>query len=247
MKDSKISSHSHPPNSTQPAKAALIVDFSLPAAQGLADLSSLLADLKSVNTICDELIRMEIVHPAVAMEKIQKSGEDESIAVPKYWASLPIASALWEAAIVKIGRTKNSGARPGLKKEWLEKLSPDLMESLDSASTLRDKFIAHCVSELDEDIVRVSIELTNGKPTGVLNVQANHTTVHYGILHQANDLKALAIALIKIIENEIASEKKQVAEAAITYGLEKLVKRGYINPPLPVLDRKKGRKKYQGD
>ena len=121
-------------------------DFSIPAAQKLSDLSGIKSDLEAVIRICArcEKLTKEITFP-------EKKGGLE------WFDEIQTVGDLAFAAVVRYGRTFNTGTRSGIPAAWITSLSSDLQKEHVYFKNLRDKYIAHSVNQLEDNQVFVML------------------------------------------------------------------------------------------
>lgn len=210
-----------------------LVDFSVPIAQRLSDLTGIEADLENVEKICKRL---------EARDKIDMMSVTDGIA---YLDNLMLCDSLFDAAVIKYGRIKATGARAGLPPEWISELPPHLKENHQHITDLRNKFIAHPIAPLEDNQVYVTVQIHDGQAVAVNGVTVSKGKVYRGSQNDAACLRQLASTLRARLQIEIELEKAAVLEAARSMPLSDLLKRGYQEFPIPSInDVKKGRKKF---
>jgi hypothetical protein len=107
----------------------VLVDFSLPVAQRLSDLSGIDADLKAVARICERLEKMDF--------KVTDAASDPLA----FLDNMQLCDALFDAAVIKFGRVQATGARTGMPSEWVAEL-PDAMQiNYEHILNLRNKLL----------------------------------------------------------------------------------------------------------
>jgi hypothetical protein len=94
-------------------------DFSIPEAQRLSDLAGVDVDLEATLRICERCDRLMDEHGTPA--------EGDAL----LWLdNLQALGDLMFAAVVRYGRTSNSGVRKGIPQEWLNSLPDGLLVSV---------------------------------------------------------------------------------------------------------------------
>ena len=137
------------------------------------------------------------------------------------------------AAVVRYGRTFNSGVRKGIPQEWLSCLEGDLAENHVYFKALRDKYVAHSVSQLEDNQVFVLLS-----PQFSEQQEPSHVTVDRGRLlgiskEDIQRLKTLAGVLRKRVATEIDTESKRLLEIARGMPIEQIRARTTQSVPIP--------------
>lgn len=197
-------------------------DFSIPEAQRLSDLTGVDVDLEATVRICERCDRLI----------------DEMAAPPEgnplpWWDDFQALGDLMFAAVVRYGRTFNSGVRQGIPQDWLDSLSEVLRESHLYFKALRDKYIAHSVSKLEDNQVFVMLS-----PQFSEQQEPSHVTVDRGRLlgiskNDIERLKTLAGALRTRVGTEIDAECKRLLEIARGMPIEEIRARTTESVPIP--------------
>lgn len=178
-------------------------DFSIPEAQRLSDLAGVDSDLEAVLRICAwcEKVTKDLPQPT----------ETNDLG---WWEEIQALGDLMFAAVVRYGRTLNSGAREGVPFEWISSLPEDLQKSHEYFKALRDKYIAHSVSPLEDNQVFVTLT-----PQLAEQQEPTHITVDRGRLialgfTELRQLASLAEALRKVVAEQIDLETSKLIEIA---------------------------------
>jgi hypothetical protein len=117
-------------------------DFSIPEAQRLSDLTGVRSDLEAVGRICQRV-----------QTSASNFGFEPGVNAVAFIEERMLVADLVCAGIVRIMRTHGTGARAGIPAEWVDALPRDLVEAHSYFKKLRDKFIAHSVSPLEDNQV----------------------------------------------------------------------------------------------
>ena len=197
-------------------------DFSIPEAQRLADISGIDSDLEAVIRICARCDRL--------IESLAKLPESDAVA---WWDDIQSLGDLMFAAVVRYGRTFASGVRQGIPSEWISLLPATLQESHSYFKALRDKYVAHSVSQLEDN--QVFLMLT---PQFAEQQEPTHITVDKGRLVTLGQLElqhlaSLAEALRKMIAVEVESETSKLLAIARKLPLEAIRSRSTESVPIP--------------
>lgn len=196
-------------------------DFSVPEAQRLSDLTGVDADLDAVIRVCARCVRL--------MDELGAPPENS----PQSWLDDFYAIGdLTFAAVIRYGRTLSSGVRQGIPQEWIDALPPELSECHRYFKALRDKYIAHSVSELEDNQVFVIL-----RPQFAEKQEVGHITVDRGYVMglrkpDVEHLGALAANLKVRVEAEIKSETQKVLEIARKMPIEGI--RARFSDPAPI-------------
>ena len=197
-------------------------DFSIPEAQRLSDLTGVDVDLEATVRICERCDRLinELVAPP----------EGNPLT---WWDDFQALGDLMFAAVVRYGRTFNSGVRQGIPQEWLGSSEKNLAESHLYFKALRDKYIAHSVSQLEDN--QVFVILT---PQFSEQQEPSHVTVDRGRLLGISKkdiqlLKTLANTLRKKLATEIDIESNRLLEIARGMPIEQIRTRTTESVPIP--------------
>jgi len=169
------------------------VDFNVPQAQRLADLTGIEYDLGQADRYC-ELISQR--RNAQSMEEWEMLG------------------ALCAAAIVNYGRTLTSGVRSGITKDQIELLPPDLQAAHHYFKALRDKWITHSVNAYEGSHVVAYLVPEERGPRAVSSISVQHSRVALLAQDDVEKLRVLVHELKSIIRREIETERRSVLEYA---------------------------------
>lgn len=197
-------------------------DFSVPEAQRLSDLSGIDSDLEAVVRLCNRCEKL--------MAGLSNAPEGNGLAWVEDFQAL---GDLMFAAVVRYGRTFTSGARQGIPTEWVEYLATPLRDAHAFFKVLRDKYIAHSVSQLEDNQVFVMLSPQFSE------IQApSHITVDRGRLVTlgVNDvllLRSLAEELRSRVSREIEEESAKLLELARQIPIASIKQRGSESIPIP--------------
>jgi len=197
-------------------------DFSIAEAQRLSDLNGIDADLAAVIRLC---ARWQKLAAEVGSPK-EGSGLE-------WWERTQDLGDLGFAAVVRYGRTFGSGSRSGVLPQVIAALAEPHPDSHAYFKALRDKYIAHSVSELEDNQVFVMLTPQFGEPQ-----VPGHITVDGGrfIGLGAQDIRrlsALAEAVREAVKNEIESESAKLLAIANSMSIEDIKARGSEAVPIP--------------
>lgn len=211
----------------------VLVDFSLPVAQRLSDLSGIDDDFKAVVKICERLEKLDI--------KANDAQADPEIFLDK----MQLCDALFDSAVIRFCRVQTTGARPGMPAEWVAELPEFMQINYKHILDLRNKFIAHPVAPLEDNQVYIAVYVEASEPVGIGEVTVASGKVFRGSAQDARCLLQLVTALRARLALEIESEKAIVIKAAQAMPLAAVLARGYseFDPPSS-RNLKKGRKKF---
>lgn len=197
-------------------------DFSIPEAQRLSDLTGVDVDLEATVRICERCDRLN--------KELGAPPEGDPFL---WWDDFQAFGDLMFAAVVRYGRTFNSGVRKGIPQEWLSCLEGDLAENHVYFKALRDKYVAHSVSQLEDNQVFVLLS-----PQFSEQQEPSHVTVDRGRLlgiskEDIQRLKTLAGVLRKRVATEIDTESKRLLEIARGMPIEQIRARTTQSVPIP--------------
>ncbi len=197
-------------------------DFSVPEAQWLSDLAGIDADLDGVLRLCGTVQRLAARLGPPANERAAEWIDD-----------FYLIGDIQFAAVVKYGRTLTSGVRKGIPRDWIDALPRELQNAHEYFKVLRDKFVAHSVSQLEDNQVFVMLA-----PQFSERQTPSHITVDVGRQHsigsqEMNKLKELAEALRGRVKIEIESEQGRLLELARSLSIEEIKARGSKSAALP--------------
>ena len=197
-------------------------DFSIPEAQRLSDRTGVDVDLESVVRMCSRCIRL-----------INETAPPPENNPMSWWDDLQALGDLMFAAIVRYGRTFNSGVRKGIPQNWIDALPEELRTSHAYFKALRDKFIAHSVNQLEDN--QVFVMLT---PQFSEIQEPSHITVDRGRLlgiskEDTVNLKVLAEALRSRLSIEMEAESNRLLELARGMSVDQIRARSTESAPIP--------------
>ena len=197
-------------------------DFSIPEAQRLSGLSGVDSDLEAVLRICGRYEQ--------ATKNLPQPTETNGVG---WWEEVQALGDLMFAAVVRYGRTLNSGARQGIPVEWISSLPEDLQKSHEYFKALRDKYIAHSVNQLEDN--QVFVILT---PQLAEQQEPTHITVDRGHLAtiglpEFRQLASLAEALRNLVAEQIDLETSRLLEIARAMPVADIRARCTESAPIP--------------
>lgn len=169
------------------------VDFQVPEAQRLADLTGVATDLDMTMEICQTYLEFEE----------QKVRSD-------LWKKLSLSM----TAVVMYVRTSTSGVRAGVTADQLQALPDHLREFHSYIKNLRDKWVAHSVNALEETNVVVCPTPKEKGVREITQVTTQHRFTCTLSFKEASLLIELSQALKTIIDAEIEAEKARLLEFA---------------------------------
>lgn len=211
----------------------VLVDFSIPIAQRLSDLSGIDDDLKAVVKICERLERMDC------------KPSDAPADPDAFIDNMQLCDALFDAAVIRFGRVQTTGARKGMPTEWVTDLPKFMQINYRNILDLRNKFIAHPVAPLEDNQVYIAVYVEASGPVGVGDITVASGKVFRGSAKDARCLLQLVTALRARLASEIESEKASVLKAAQSMPLATILARGYSEFDLPSSrNLRQGRKKF---
>jgi len=181
------------------------VDFQVPEAQRLADLTGVSYDLGMVTDICHTYLNYK------------ERGD-----IADLWQK----QSLCMTAVTMYMRTATSGVRAGVTAEHLAKLNDTQQTQHSHFKNLRDKWVAHSVNAFEETNVVVYLTPIERGPRGISQVQAQHRFTCTLSYVEAISLTELAQALKVIIDAEIFQEKDRLLRYANSLPVDEF----YDNP-----------------
>ena len=139
-----------------------------------------------------------------------------------WWDEMQALGDLMFAAVVRYGRTLSTGAREGIPANWIDSLPEALRESHTYFKALRDKYIAHSVSQLEDNQVFVILTPQLAEPQ-----EPTHITIDRGHLVTIGqgDLRSLVNlveALRKTVATEVESETSRLLAIARAMPIEEI-------------------------
>jgi hypothetical protein len=186
------------------------VDFSVPEAKVLADLTGVNEDLEATEEIC-----------ALFISEAQPFDRNKIL----------LLESICAAAIIRYGRSFPSGVRMGITKDVIRQLPPELQADHRYFKNLRDKWIAHSVNTFEENQVVAYLIPKERGPEGVECVSVQQRRVLTVDVGEMRRLMDLCFALRKIIARSIEAENRRVLEYAKSLPVESIYSR-----PLPNLN-----------
>lgn len=200
------------------------VDFFVPQAQRLADLTGVQYDLQMVEHQC------EMILPMMESESLE---------------NMRLREALCISAITSYGRTFVSGVRSGVTREQLDRLEAGLQDKHVYFKDLRDKWIAHSVNAFEDNRVCAYLvpEERGERAVASISVQQHRVLTLSGLDIVA--LQDLASSLRKIVEADIAVENQKVLAYARSLPVDQFYAATATPPAVPgTADARRSRRRY---
>jgi hypothetical protein len=197
-------------------------DFSIAEAQRLSDLNGIEADLAAVVRLCSRWQKLAA-----------ELGSPQEGSGLEWWERTQDLGDLGFAAVVRYGRSFGSGVRSGILPEVIASLGDSHSKSHTYFKALRDKYVAHSVSELEDNQVFVMLSPQFGEPQ-----VPGHITVDRGRLvglglADIRRLSELAEAVRQATNVEIESESAKLLAVARGMSIEEIKARGSEAIPIP--------------
>lgn len=208
-------------------------DFSLPETQRFADLALVEADLEAVLRICDRCAKM-------AREQTEPPTSGPGLL--EWFDDLRAYGDLTFAAVVRYGRTFSTGARSGIPADWICELSSSEIAAHSYFKALRDKYIAHPVSEFELCQVFITFDPGMHIPNRLTADTGSLVTVSSDRLKQ---LRELAESLRSRVGRERSLIESKVLDWAQGIPVQDIIARGSDECPTPT-SVSKGRKPFKG-
>lgn len=164
------------------------IAFNNPESYRLADLAGVETDLLTAERFCDRYL---------AESKKEK---------PE-WELLEI---ICTAAIVRYGRSFNSGTRDGLSDKVLNQLLPEYRVLHERFKNLRNRWVAHSVNEFEVNEVALWLAPPGRGPMGILSVSVKQQRVTSLGFEEMQSLKNLCAAVREHLKFAIDLEKERV-------------------------------------
>ena len=169
------------------------VDFQVPEAQRLADLTGVASDLDMAREICRTYVNY-----------------DEQGVLSDLWLKMSLSM----AAVVMYLRTSTSGVRAGIGSDHVRALPEPLREFHLHVKDLRDKWVAHSVNSLEETNVVVYPAPRELGVRRIDQVSTQHRFTCTLSIREASQLIDLCLALKAIVDGDIEAEKTRLLEFA---------------------------------
>lgn len=216
--------------------SGILVDFSLPVAQRLSDLSGIENDLKAVEKICERL------------EKMDCNVSDAQADPLAFKEKMQFCDSLFDAAVIRFCRSQATGTRTRIPAEWIAGLPEFMRINYDHILDLRNKFIAHPIAPLENNQVYIAVNVDASGPVGVGEITVASGKIFRGSAQDARCLLQLVTVLLARLAVEIESEKAIVRKAALAMPLSNILARGYSEFDPPSLQNlKKRRRNFSAD
>lgn len=201
------------------------VEFCVPEAQTLADLTGIEIDLAAVERACDRLL-----------VEWKRFGEQNKTMFDFIESEAVFFDTLFSGAVIRYWRCVGSGVRSGVPISLIESLEPSLQQAHRYFKSLRDKFIAHSVNPFEFNQVVVFLKPLNKPPKGVDRVGVFPGRHSPGSQKDATLLKRLAVGLRARVTEEIAAESERVLRFAQSLPAEPLYCEEYLPSRIPSAD-----------
>ena len=169
------------------------VDFQVPEAQRLADLTGVAHDLEVAANMCGVYL------------DYRDRGD-----IGDLWQK----QALSISAVTMYMRTATSGVRQGVTENHIAQLDPHHQAFHKYIKALRDKWVAHSVNALEETRVVVYPVPEGRGERGITQVTTQHRFTCSLSFDDANQLIVLAQELKRLVDSEIEDEKARLLEYA---------------------------------
>lgn len=189
-----------------------LAEVTLPEAELLADLYSIVFDLTAVEELCARAV------------EVSKSN-------PRDWL---VEEALVSSAVIKYGRCFTDGVRMRLGIADLVQLDADAVSTHEYFIELRHKFVAHSVNAFEETYVTAAARDMDG---AMLPIESISPGQHRVVLSSsmAEELHKLVARLKSLVQLGVESERKTLLEFIQSLPLE-TIHSGDPHTPRHVLD-----------
>ena len=197
------------------------IEFDLPEASSLADLTGIRYDLESARAFAKEL---RSVHE-----------EDKP--------NFNLVDALTTAVLVRYSRAFSSGVRKPLTKRAVESLSDHQRQMHERLREFRNKHIAHSVNSYEENQPIARYVKERADVEGVYSVECNHTRVVGLSSVEIGSAIDLTTALLDYVDSALKMEKQIILAKIRQTPFEELLSQGENRTSLErSVDIKKPRK-----
>ena len=170
------------------------VEFHIPEASKLADLTGIRHDLESARTLATEL--------KVLLEDLLQHGK----------ANSNILDALTTATLIRYFRPFSKGIRRRLDISEIGTITPLLHKKHEHLRAFRNKYLAHSVNAYEQNrpVARYVEERMDTE--GVNAVECHHTRVIAMSPQEVDDAIELTTCILRYLDDIIETEKKHVLE-----------------------------------
>ena len=170
------------------------VEFNIPEASELADLTGIRHDLESARTLATELKDM--------LEGLLQDGK----------ASFNVLDALTTAALIRYFRPFSKGVRRRLDIREIGTITAQQHTKHEHLKAFRNKYLAHSVNayEQNQPVARYVEERMDTE--GIYSVECHHTRVVALSPKEADDVIELATCILDYLDGILEAEKKYVLE-----------------------------------
>jgi hypothetical protein len=163
-----------------------------PEAQEYADMIGIQYDLRVTSEYCD---RIQVLQEATPEDVLLLEG-------------------LTHAAVMRYCRAFSPGTRFHLDRDILDGLPQAQLDDHDFFKSLRDKFMAHPVNPFEENSVYAQVNKGANGNIEIPNVQSHHLRMLFLNPNEIQNLRVLAVAVLKRVENLAESKKVTLLELA---------------------------------
>ena len=177
---------------TEGPKELPIAKVDFPDAQKLADLATIIQDLRAIMQTCSRL------------KGLLDENSKDSILI----------ESLWVSALIKYARCFASGKRFGLSKDIYQKLQGEPIKAHQFYIDLRNKHIAHSVNPFEQMEVGLVLSSTNESDKKIIGVS---TLAMRHIVSDKEGVNQLGL-LSKIAQDKMCSLAKDTQEKVLEEG-----------------------------
>jgi hypothetical protein len=197
-------------------------DFSIPEAQWLSDLYGIQADLENVIRICNRCEKMQI--------SLSVPLEERTL---DWWEECQLLGDLTVTAIVWYGRAFASGVRKGIPSDWVSNLSEVYRDNHNYFKSLRDKYIAHSVNQIEDNQVFVILSPQVGENQVPGNISVEKGRLITLSSERVKDLKDLSQILQMLLTEEIELESSRLLKIVCAMPIENIKARNTESTKIP--------------
>ena len=198
------------------------IEFEMPEAQVLADLTGIRYDLESARSLA---------------RKLQSAMEGEN---PDY----EIVEALTTALLVRYSRSFSGGVRKWPTEDALDALSEDQRNKHERLRDFRDKHIAHSVNAFEENQPIARYVEGREHSEGVYSIECHHGRVVGLSSSETENVIELTTAMIEYVDRLLDVEKEALLAKVRSISFDQLLLKRRSRIPLPhSADIKRSRRK----
>ena len=201
------------------------VEFEMPEAEDLADLTGIRYDLESARSLA---------------KKFQSVMEEEK---PDY----EFVDALTTAILIRYSRPFSEGVRKRLTEDALDVMSKDQVRKHERFLDFRNRHIAHSVNVFEENQPIAQYVEGRENSEGVYSVECNHCRLIGLNSSEIEDVIELTTTIIEYVDRHLDIEKKALLKKirSMPFGQLSSHRRNRTSSPYNV-DIKKPRRKFSG-